>query len=176
MKRPIYILAMIVAVSLTTVAYAQGDNVQEATAVLKDTNGTEVGYANFTEDDIGRVHVDVKVKGLSPGQHGIHIHEVGKCSPNFTAAGQHYNPLGKEHGLLNPKGPHAGDLPNIEINDGGMGYLNVTTGLFTLSPGPTTLFDDDGSAIVIHSGPDDQVTDPAGASGDRIACGVIERK
>lgn len=167
------LIVMVLAACLAAGAIAQGGG-KQASAVLKDLDGNVVGNASFTEDERGLVRVDARVEGLPPGPHGIHIHEKGNCSPAFGAAGAHYNPLGKQHGLLNPKGPHAGDLPDIVVDGSGVGRLNVTTGLVTLSPGPTTLLDSDGSAIVIHAGPDDQVTDPAGHSGDRIACGVIE--
>lgn len=174
MKITVLLLAVFMAIALATGVYAQSDNVVHASAILKDTNGTEVGLAQFTEDDNGLVHVNVLVKGISPGEHGIHVHEVGNCSPPFTSAGAHYNPLGKHHGLKNPEGAHAGDLPNIIVNDRGEGYLDTTTDILTLSPGPITVFDSDGSTVVVHAGPDDHVSDPAGNSGGRIACGVIE--
>jgi Cu-Zn family superoxide dismutase len=122
--------------------------------------------------------VNVHVDGLAPGLHGIHIHAVGACSPAFTAAGGHYNPLVHQHGLENPSGPHAGDLPNLVVNGAGIGHLDAVTDRVTLSPGPATLFDTTalvvGSAFIIHAGPDDQLTDPTGGSGGRIACAVIE--
>ncbi|MCD1295882.1 superoxide dismutase [Methanocella sp. CWC-04] len=174
MKKTIFVLTILLVIAFSASAYARNEDVRQASAVLKDTNGKEVGLARFTEDESGLVRVEVNVEGLSPGLHGIHIHEVGSCSPTFAAAGGHYNPLGKKHGLSNPEGPHAGDLPNMGVNKDGKGYLNTTTDLATLSPGPTTLFDQDGSAIVIHSGPDDQISDPSGNSGDRVVCGVIK--
>jgi Cu-Zn family superoxide dismutase len=117
------------------------------------------------------------VNGLKQGLHGIHIHENGVCvGPSFTSAGEHYNPLDKEHGLKNPKGPHAGDLPNLEVGADGKGHLSTSTKLVTLSPGKTTLFTSNGTALVIHAGTDDQMTSPAGNSGGRVACGVIEKK
>jgi Cu-Zn family superoxide dismutase len=154
-------------------AYAQGNGAQHASAELKDGSGQIIGFARFTEDATGVVHVNVHVKGLAPGQHGIHIHAVGSCSPTFTAAGGHHNPLGHQHGLDNPLGAHAGDLPNLVVNAAGVGHLNTTTDRATLSAGATTVFDADGSALIIHTGPDDQVTDPTGNSGGRIVCGVI---
>jgi Cu-Zn family superoxide dismutase len=119
--------------------------------------------------------VDVKVDGLSSGLHGIHIHAVGSCTgPAFASAGGHYNPLGHQHGLENPNGPHAGDLPNLVVDSNGHGRLHAKTDRVTLSPGIATLFDGDGSALIIHANPDDQVTDVGnGGSGARIACGVI---
>lgn len=173
MIKVISILALLAVFILSNNACAQQAVAHDATAVLKDVTGREIGMANFHEDDNGLVHVDVRASGLLPGLHGIHIHEKGDCSPKFAAAGGHYNPLGKKHGLNNPDGPHAGDLPGLPVDGHRMGHLNTTTNLFSISPGPTTLLDSDGSAIVIHAGPDDQMTDPAGNSGDRVACGVI---
>lgn len=170
----VLLIALLTATAFIAGAYAQGDGMNHATAILKNTDGKEMGVARFTEDDRGLVQINVSVEGLPPGSHGIHIHAMGNCSPPFTAAGGHYNPLERQHGLNNPQGPHAGDLPDIEVNGAGIGQLNVTTDRVTLSPGPITLFDADGSALVIHSGSDDQVTDPAGNSGSRIACGVIK--
>jgi Cu-Zn family superoxide dismutase len=122
--------------------------------------------------------VNVHVEGLAPGRHGIHIHGVGACTPTFTAAGGHYNPLADQHGLDNPEGPHAGDLPNLTVNPEGVGHLDAKTDRVTISAGPTTLFDTtagaEGSAFIIHANEDDQVTDATnGGSGARIACAVI---
>ena len=126
------------------------------------------------QDGDGIVHVNVHVKGLTPGLHGIHIHGIGACGPTFAAAGGHYNPFGHQHGLENPSGPHAGDLPNLVVNEDGVGHLDASTDRVTLSEGAATLFDADGSAFIIHANPDDQVTDVGnGGSGARIACAVI---
>ncbi len=153
------------------------DNTTSAIAVLRDAENNTVGLATFNEDVFGLVHIQVLVSGLTPGLHGIHIHDNANCTePSFTSAGGHYNPLGKEHGLANPKGPHAGDLPNLVVGYDNTGYMAVVTNLVTLSPGPTTLLTDNGTAFVIHSGPDDQMTNPAGNSGERIICGAIEKK
>ena len=174
MKLVALLLALLVLLALSSGAYARNASMSNASAILKNVNGTEVGSAQFTENGNGPVHINVHVKGISPGEHGIHIHEAGNCSPPFASAGGHYNPLGKHHGLKNPNGPHAGDLPNLVVNKNGEGYLNTTTDRITLTPGPTTLFTKNGTSLVIHAGPDDQMTDPAGNSGDRIACGVIK--
>lgn len=153
--------------------------VLEATAELVDADGNVIGDANFTTgmDNTGFVTIQVGVSadsGLAPGEHGIHIHETGQCdAPDFESAGGHYNPTDAQHGLLNPEGPHAGDLPNLIVaQDGTVDYL-VTTGLVTLSDGDTSLFDGDGSALMIHEGADDYITDSSGDSGGRVACGVI---
>ena len=106
------------------------------------------------------MRVVVTVQGLTPGLHGIHIHAVASCTaPTFADAGGHYNPLGHEHGLENPDGPHAGDLPNLVVDADGHGHLNATTDRVTLTDGPASLFDLDGSAFIIHANPDDQVTE-----------------
>jgi superoxide dismutase, Cu-Zn family len=175
MSKVLFLLAMFaVMISVTSIS-AQAASAEHASAVLRDANGDVIGFAKFVEDGTGIVHVNVHVQGLVPGLHGIHIHAVGNCTaPAFTSAGSHHNPLGDQHGLDNPDGPHAGDLPNLTVNEAGVGHLNTTTDLVTLSSGPTTLFDADGSALVIHANTDDQVTDPTGNSGGRIACGVIE--
>jgi Cu-Zn family superoxide dismutase len=160
-----------------TAVYAHEDAAQNAVAVMKDVKGNIVGLATFTEDTSGLVHIKVNVSGLTPGLHGIHIHETGNCTgPSFTSAGGHYNTLGKEHGLNNTKGPHAGDLPNLEVGEDGTGHMNSTTDLVTLSPGPTSLFTANGTSLIIHADPDDQMTNPSGNSGARIICGVIEKK
>lgn len=149
-----------------------------AEAALTDTAGAPVGWARFTEDATGTVHLRVHVKGLAPGLHGIHLHAVGSCvlgtATPFSSAGGHHNPLAHDHGLESPTGAHAGDLPNLVVNEDGVGHLDTPTDLATLSAGPTSLFDADGSAVIIHAAPDDQVTNPTGNSGGRIACGVIE--
>ena len=178
MKAGLVLLMTISAVLMfATTVNAQENTTYNATAVMKDANGTIIGLATFTQGSSGPVHITVSVSGLMPGLHGIHIHDKGICiGPSFTSAGGHYNPLGKEHGFLNPKGPHAGDLPNLEVGADGKGNMNVTTKLVTLSPGPTTLFTANSTSLVIHAGPDDLITDPAGNSGARIACGVIEKK
>ena len=136
-----------------------------------------VGDANFTTGEGGYVTIQVGLvpdAGVAPGEHGFHIHEVGQCdAPDFESAGSHYNPTGAQHGLLNPEGPHAGDLPNLVVaQDGTVDYL-VTSALVTLGDGERSLFDSDGSAVIIHEGADDYVTDSSGDSGGRLICGVI---
>jgi Cu-Zn family superoxide dismutase len=153
-----------------------GERAPRARADLQDARGQRVGTATLTEED-GRVRLEVEVRGLAPGPHGIHIHAVGRCEPpGFTSAGDHFNPLGAKHGLEAPDGPHAGDLPNLVADASGNARYRATTGRITLRGGPTSVFDTDGSALVIHARADDQRTDPSGNSGDRVACGVIARR
>jgi superoxide dismutase, Cu-Zn family len=155
------------------VAAAGGSTHAEARII--DGAGQTIGWAQLTEDASGQLHMNVQVAGLTAGRHGIHLHAVGQCvGPTFASAGGHHNPLGAEHGLDNPAGAHAGDLPNLVVNVAGRGHLDVVSHHATLSSGPVSLFDADGSAIVIHAFEDDQVTNPTGNSGPRVACGVIE--
>jgi Cu-Zn family superoxide dismutase len=142
-------------------------------ADLKDTAGKSVGRAALSERGNG-VLIRVDVQGLPRGLHAVHVHAVGKCEgPSFTSAGGHFNPLNKKHGFNNPDGPHAGDLSDMVVNQDGAGRYEVLVESITLGPGKTSVFDVDGSAIVIHATADDNVSDPTGNSGDRIACGVI---
>ena len=147
-----------------------------AVAELHNVNGQPVGTAVFSQvGDV--VRIVLEAQGLPPGTKGVHIHEVGSCEgPTFTSAGGHFNPVGKQHGLLNPQGPHAGDLANIVIGPDGKGRLETSASLVTLGSGTNSILDANGSALVIHAAPDDFRTDPTGNSGARIACGVISKK
>jgi len=151
-------------------ALATTDNV--ATAELRDAEGRQVGTATLTEVGDG-VRVVLEMRGMAPGVKAVHIHEVGRCEPpTFASAGAHLNPDGRQHGLLNSAGPHAGDLPNITIAPGGSGRLETLNNRVTLR-GHAALLDADGSALVVHAMPDDFITDPSGGSGGRVACGVL---
>lgn len=147
-----------------------------AKADLKDAQGQLVGTAVFAPAASG-VKLQVQVNGFTAaavGEHGIHVHTTGKCeAPAFTTAGGHFNPDSKKHGLNSPAGHHAGDMPNIVFDAAGNAtYETVIEGV-TLGDGPASLMDGDGSALVIHAGPDDMVTDPSGNSGARVACGEL---
>lgn len=156
------------------VALAQGAG---ANAELKDTSGNPVGTAQFTEVP-GGVNITVNLlpgqNAAGPGEHGVHIHETGDTTPDFEAAGAHLNPTGAEHGFQNPNGPHAGDLPNMTVNEDGSASYQTTADLVTLTGGQGALLDSDGSTLVIHRGADDQETDPTGNSGGRVIAGVIQ--
>jgi Cu-Zn family superoxide dismutase len=146
----------------------------EASAELQDGEGNTVGNAQITEGS-GGTEIAVQARGLKPGEHGIHVHETGECGlPEFDSAGKHFNPEKAEHGLKNPEGPHAGDLPNLTADKDGTATYETTTGQVSSLGGETYLFDADDSALVIHAKADDQTTDPAGDSGDRVACGIIK--
>ena len=144
---------------------------------LINTEGEKVGEAELSENSKG-VAIHVRAEGLEPGKRAIHIHETGKCEPpDFKSAGGHFNPGHKEHGFHNPKGYHAGDMPNLEVNSEGKVDEIIKTADVTLERGkPNSLLDKDGSALVVHAGEDDYVTDPAGNAGDRIICGAIVKE
>ena len=146
---------------------------QTAKAALKDQIGKDVGTVQFVETPHG-VLLRLALKGAVPGEHAFHIHAVGKCEAPFTSAGGHFNPAGKKHGLAVAEGAHAGDMPNLHIPPTGELMVEVLNGMVTLAKGkPNSVFDADGSAIIIHAGVDDYKSDPTGNAGDRIACGVI---
>src|ERR1700678_3234411 len=146
-----------------------------AHADIVNAAGDKIGTATFVPS-AGGVRVDVEVSQLPHGTHGIHIHTVGKCEgPDFKTAGAHFNPASKKHGRDNPAGPHNGDLPNLEVGPDGKATTSLLDTNVTLSDGPNSLFQAGGTSIVIHADPDDYKTDPAGNSGPRIACGVIQK-
>jgi Cu-Zn family superoxide dismutase len=146
----------------------------QASAVLKDVAGAEVGKATLAATPSG-VLISLDLTALPAGDHAFHIHAVGKCEPpKFESAGPHFNPDSTKHGLMNPQGPHAGDMPNLHAPEGGKLQVEVLNPTVTLSA-ESALLDEDGSAIVVHAGADDYQTDPAGNAGNRIACGVITK-
>lgn len=146
-----------------------------AMAELQNITGTIVGMAHFTETAEG-LQISVVLTNFTaaaPGEHGIHFHQVGRCEPDFAVAGEHFNPTMASHGLDNPNGPHAGDLPNIVIDEAGNAIYEAVSGLLTLGTGENALLAADGSSLLIHANPDDQISNPSGRSGGRIACGVL---
>jgi superoxide dismutase, Cu-Zn family len=142
---------------------------------LIDAKGESVGTAELTEEENG-VLVNVKAENLPEGPHGFHFHEAGKCeAPDFETAGGHFNPTDAEHGLENDKGPHAGDLPNLEVGKDGKVEEEFIAEHVTLKAGEAnSLLKEGGTALVIHAEADDGTTQPSGDSGDRIVCGVIQ--
>ncbi|MBI4115419.1 MAG: superoxide dismutase family protein [Candidatus Omnitrophica bacterium] len=148
---------------------------QTAKAELSNVKGEKVGSATLTQETNG-VKITLEVSHLTPGEHAFHVHSVGKCEPpDFTSAGGHFNPYGKKHGHMNPEGAHAGDLPNVVIAEDGNGGGEVIVEGVTLGDGENSLSHPEGTSLVIHENADDEVTDPAGNAGPRVACGVIRK-
>ncbi|MFL0355379.1 superoxide dismutase family protein [Erythrobacter sp. GH1-10] len=141
-------------------------------ATLVNADGTEVGTAVLSQNN-DEVSVALVVDGVEPGEHAFHLHTTGACeAPDFTSAGGHLNPFDKSHGSMSENGKHLGDLPNITVTEG-----EPLTQTFALEGDAevvkAAIFDEDGTAVMIHAGPDDYVSDPAGAAGPRVACGVV---
>lgn len=155
------------------IALALPAQAQTAKATLKDAQGKQVGEVELVQLTNG-VLLRMALKGAPAGERAFHIHAVGKCEAPFTSAGPHFNPAGHKHGLEAKEGSHAGDMPNLHIPASGDLKIEIVNPMVTLAKGqPASLFDTDGSSIVIHAGKDDYKSDPAGNAGDRIICGVI---
>lgn len=172
MKRTTLVVALLLAGS-TLWAAAKGP--KAAKADLWNAQGEKVATATLKQAKNG-VKISLAATALPAGVHAFHIHAVGKCeAPDFKSAGGHFNPENKKHGLKNPEGPHAGDMPNITVDAKGKGKAAVVNARVTLGEGANSLFHEGGTAIVIHEKADDDMTDPAGNAGNRIACGVVEK-
>ena len=161
----------VAALLMATPAFAQ-----EAQGTFMDLDGAEAGTVDLSQGD-GPVAITGHVMGLTRGDHGIHFHAVGDCdsASKFESAGDHFNPTNHQHGLDNPEGAHVGDLPNLAVGEDGMANLDLSSEMISLTPGDEGyVFDEDGTALIVHAAADDQVTDPSGNSGDRLVCAVIE--
>ena len=144
-----------------------------ATAELKSADGKDVGKVTLTQTKAG-VRLQLALNGVPPGEHAFHVHAVGKCEPPFTSAGPHFNPGQKKHGKENPEGHHAGDMDNVTVPANGKLNATIVNNDITLEKGkPNSVFQEGGTALVVHAKQDDYKSDPAGNAGDRIACGVI---
>ncbi|HET7606316.1 MAG TPA: superoxide dismutase family protein [Sphingomicrobium sp.] len=165
MRKLFLIAATAALAACTTVEPAGG-----APMALVNSAGQSVGTVRAWQT-AGGVSFRISASGLPHGIHGLHVHAVGRCDPpDFASAGAHWNPTDKKHGMNNPAGPHAGDLPNVEVAANGVLNATVTLPNATMA----ALLDADGSALVLHATADDYVTDPSGNSGARIACAVIQ--
>lgn len=172
MKKALYAIAALSLVAQPLLA--GGHDGTEARADVIGTDGASIGTASFVQGPHG-VLVHVRVEGLDPGKHGIHLHATGACTPesDFTSAGDHVGMIEGGHGLLNPDGPEAGDLPNLFVGTDGVGEMEAFNIYVALGEGANNLLDEDGSALVIHEAGDDHISQPIGGAGARVACGVI---
>ena len=142
-----------------------------AVAQLHGAEGSSItGTVTFTQNG-DTVTISATVSGVGAGNHGFHIHETGECSGDFTSAGGHFNPAGHPHGGPGQPESHAGDLGNITIGEDGSGTLDLTSSAVTVDPGPNSVV---GRAVILHEKADDLESQPTGAAGGRLACGVIQ--
>ena len=164
--------ALVIAPAASGVAQENQDT-RQALAQLMTDDGVPAGTVEVTAAPDG-VLVEVLLSGLTPGEHALHLHEVGSCSPDFGAAGDHFAPDGNAHGFLNPDGPHGGDLPNVFVSVEGTATAHFYNNRVMLDEGDASLMDEDGTAVIVHELPD-LYGEEAGAGG-RVACGVLEHR
>jgi Cu-Zn family superoxide dismutase len=170
-----FVLSAVMLLGVFLVVSAKDEGTKPVTVNLQNGQGQSVGSATLFAANNG-VAIKLNLHGLQAGDHAIHVHQTAKCEgPDFKSAGGHFNPDAKHHGLENPEGPHAGDVPNFVVDVNGTSKATVVAPNVTLSEGPHSVFTGGGTALVVHAKADDGKSDPAGNAGDRIACGVISK-
>ncbi len=165
--------ALLAAGAALAPASAQAPGQPQAQAAMSDPQGKSLGTVTMTQFPQGLL-IHGALEGLKPGWHAIHVHENGACTPTFAAAGGHFNPGGGQHGI-DAAPTHAGDLPNFWVDETGKGGFEYVTHSMTLGDGQASLFKPGGTSVVVHAQQDDYASEPAGNSGDRVACGVISK-
>ena len=160
---------------IVSISAHAASHIVNAKAAMLDKEGSEIGFALLTQAPTG-VLIHIKVSGLQPGKHGLHLHGLGVCEPDegFKTAKGHVGKAEGAHGLMNPKGPEPGDLPNIFVGADGVGETEVFATMVSIEQGENPLLDSDGSTFIIHEAADDHMTQPIGGAGGRVACGIIE--
>lgn len=174
MTRLTHSLSAATLIGLASAASASAQSADGTATSIRNAQRQMVGSAVAGRHG-GAMHVSLTVRGFAPGSYAVHLHQIGRCeAPAFASAGAHWNPAERQHGRLNPHGPHLGDLPNLQVRPNGAGRIDfdVPVPAGTVA-GANPLLDADGTSIVIHAAADDERTDPSGNSGDRIACGVL---
>jgi superoxide dismutase, Cu-Zn family len=167
------LMGTVAAAALLAAVFAIPASAELANAQLKDSSGKAIGDADLMQTQ-GGVLIKLRLKGAPAGERAFHIHAVGKCEAPFESAGPHFNPENHKHGMMAGQG-HAGDLPNLHVPQSGELSIEILAPAVTLVKGkPNSLFDADGSTLIIHAKADDYKTDPSGDAGGRIACGVIQ--
>ncbi|GAB3047557.1 superoxide dismutase family protein [Virgibacillus ainsalahensis] len=166
-------MRLFVLILILLLASCQTESEKTRTIDMYNASSDMVGTATLNEQEDG-VQIEVSIEGLEPGFHGIHVHEFPTCEgPDFTSAGNHFNPEGNEHGLMHPEGSHLGDLPNVEADSGGLVEAELMMAGATLADGKKSILKGEGTSLIIDEGQDDGVSQPGGESGTRIICGEI---
>lgn len=146
-----------------------------AEAILSNAEGSGIGSAQLIQTG-NQISINLTISALEQGERAFHLHQTGSCiAPDFTSAGGHLNPFNRSHGKLSEDGKHLGDLPNVVVPESGSVTVEIVLEGDAAELLPI-LFDEDGTAVMLHAGPDDYISDPAGAAGPRIACGVLQRR